>query len=125
MKISGIIKRMFSRSRTGSKLSSALPGIGIKDNYKKTVREKKPELELELMTIENSAKSRKVYDVRSKMIAATKIKRENGYESAIEFLKNVAEECLSRKLSDLVLCINKLIISRPLLVSLTLSNSSK
>ncbi len=43
------------------------------------------------------------------MITATKIRRESGYEVAIEFLKNVAEECLNRKLSDLVLCVNKLI----------------
>lgn len=43
------------------------------------------------------------------MIEATRIKRKSGYGEAIIFLKNVAEECLIRKISDLVLCVNKLI----------------
>lgn len=110
MNISGILKKILFRIKSDDNIRSEMPGVRIKDEYYKTGSRRKPSLlEMELMSSGKTANTQKVYDVRSKMIKATRIKRESGYELAIEYLQNVAEECLNRKLSDLVLCVNKLI----------------
>ncbi|MFC2096826.1 hypothetical protein ACFLSI_00690 [Bacteroidota bacterium] len=109
MNITDLFLRIFNKSKNKEKKVRKSDGPVIIDKFKKQGKTKTPALELELMKSTVEKKIVKVYDVRKKMIEATRIKREEGYESAIIFLKKVAEECLMRQLSDLVLCVNKLI----------------
>jgi len=108
MNISDLLNKIFTKRKGQQIKTSSIIKPSIKDNYKKKKSRIDSSLKMEIVKSDHPDKYN-VYNVRAKMIEATRIKRNNGYGEAIIFLKEVAEECLIRKISDLVLCVNKLI----------------